>query len=200
LEVVSVEGARHPENVVEASLGPEAAFSRQRHVRSFDATSACGVCGKASLESVEARSRFGRVAAGFAVSASVLHGLAGALRSHQAVFSRTGGLHAAALVDASGGFEVVREDVGRHNAVDKVVGWAFLRGGVPLRDRALVVSGRAGFEIVQKAVAAGVPLVVAVGAPSSLAVEAAQGFGVGLVGFLGSEGFNVYSEASRVGP
>jgi FdhD protein len=165
--------------------------------RNFYATSSCGICGKASLEAV--RVAAGVVGAGPLVSKDVLLGLPDSLRSAQRVFERTGGLHAAGLFTPEGEPVAVREDVGRHNAVDKVIGRAAMEQGLPLADSILQVSGRASFEIVQKAAMAGVPVVAAVSAPSTLAVELAGETEMTLVGFLRESGFNVYSCPERVG-
>jgi FdhD protein len=164
--------------------------------RNFYATSSCGICGKASLEAIE--TRCAPVAEGPVVDAAVLLRLPDELRRAQSVFDSTGGLHAAALFDVDGRVMVVREDVGRHNAVDKVIGSELLAGRVPLSDRIMLVSGRAGFEILQKAARAGVPIVCAVSAPSSLAVDTARRFGMTLAGFLRDERFNVYSHPERI--
>ena len=164
--------------------------------RNFYATSSCGICGKASLDAIETRSE--PVAHGPEVSAEVLAGLPETLRRAQSVFDRTGGLHAAALFDAAGRLIASREDVGRHNAVDKVIGSELLAGRVPLSGTILLVSGRASFEIVQKAAAAGIPVICAVSAPSSLAVDAARRFGMTLIGFLRGERFNVYAHPERI--
>ena len=160
-------------------------------------SSACGVCGKTSLDDLEMRGAELLPAGVPVVDRGVVYGLPDALRAAQRTFSATGGLHGAGLFTAEGGTLAVREDVGRHNAVDKVVGWALLQG-VPVDRAVLVVSGRAGFEIVQKAVAARIPVVCAVSAPSSLAVDVAHRFGVTLVGFLRERRANVYSGADRI--
>jgi FdhD protein len=160
------------------------------------ATAACGVCGKESLDELEIRG-CQPVLAGPVVEASTLCALPDRLRAAQDVFSRTGGLHAAGLFTPDGTLVCAREDIGRHNAVDKVVGWAFLQGLVPLSDHLLVVSGRAGYEICQKALAAGLPFVAAVGAPSSLAVDLAKRFRMTVVGFLRGERFVVYCHPER---
>ncbi len=165
--------------------------------RSFFTSSACGVCGKASLDALRLRGH-DRVAPGPAIDAGVLAALPQRLRAHQGVFEATGGLHAAALFTAGGDVVAVREDVGRHNALDKVIGWALLEGRVPLRDHLIMVSGRASFELVQKTLAAGAPALCAVSAPSSLAVDVAREFGMTLVGFLRGDRFNVYSGFDRV--
>jgi FdhD protein len=164
--------------------------------RSVAATSACGVCGAATLDEVGVRCA--PLPPGPPVPRDVLLALPGALRAGQRVFEETGGLHAAGLFDHRGRSLRIREDVGRHNAVDKVVGHAALAGELPLSGRILLVSGRAGFEIVQKAAVAGIAVVASVSAPSSLAADAAERLGVTLVGFLRGDGFNVYAHASRV--
>lgn len=166
--------------------------------RNFYATSSCGICGKASLEEIKVHCA--PVGPGPVATRSLLVGLPDALRERQRIFEETGGLHAAGLFDPQGNLVSLREDVGRHNAVDKVVGRALLGAEVPLSDRILLVSGRVGFEIVQKAAVAGVPIVCAVSAPSSLAVEAARDLGLTVVGFLRGGGFNVYSHPERVDP
>jgi FdhD protein len=164
--------------------------------RAFVVTSSCGVCGKASMEDVEVRCQ--PLGAGPTVSGSTVAALPEALREGQRVFEQTGGLHATGLFDPHGQPVRVREDVGRHNAVDKIVGAALLAGDLPLSDRILQVSGRASFEIVQKAARAGVAVVSAVSAPSSLAVQAADRLGMTLVGFVRNGGFNVYAHPERV--
>lgn len=164
--------------------------------RNFYATSSCGVCGKAALDDIEVRCA--PVGDGPVVSADVLLGLPDSLRKGQKVFARTGGLHAAGLFSAEGELLSVREDVGRHNAVDKVIGEQVLAGAVPIGDRVLQVSGRLSFEIVQKAAVAGIPIVSAVSAPSSLAVEAGERFGMTLVGFVRDDRLNVYTHPERI--
>jgi FdhD protein len=164
--------------------------------RNFYATSSCGVCGKAALEDVEVRCA--PIPIGFHVPAATIVALPDSLRSAQRVFDRTGGLHAAGLFTADGDVVTVREDVGRHNAVDKVVGERLLAGNLPLSERVLQVSGRASFEIVQKAAVAGIPVVSAVSAPSSLAVDAGERLGVTVVGFVRDGGCNVYTFTERV--
>jgi FdhD protein len=171
-------------------------FDFDRLKRNFYATSSCGVCGKAALDDIEVRCA--PVATGTSVDAAALLGLPDVLRKAQKVFERTGGLHAAGLFSADGRVVSVREDVGRHNAVDKVVGEQVLAGRVPLADHVLQVSGRLSFEIVQKAAVAGIPIVSAVSAPSSLAVEAGERFGMTLVGFVRDERLNVYTHPERV--
>jgi FdhD protein len=172
------------------------AFDPEALRRSTFVSSSCGVCGKAALEQVEVRCD--RIGPGPVVKAEVLTGLPSALRLAQRVFDRTGGLHAAGLFAPDGTLLTLREDVGRHNAVDKVVGHAVLAGDLPLAERILQVSGRLSFEIVQKAARAGVPIIAAVSAPSSLAVEAAERLGVTLVGFVRDGRFNVYAHPERI--
>jgi FdhD protein len=164
--------------------------------RRFAATASCGICGKASLEEVEVRCA--PLDPGPLVAREVVLALPGALRQAQRLFASTGGLHAAGLFDASGALRCTREDVGRHNAVDKVVGRALLDGRLPLAGSVLMVSGRLSFEIVQKAAVAGIPVTCAVSAPSSLAVEAAERLGMTLVGFVRGDGFNVYAHPERI--
>ena len=186
-------------NVLDVSLAPGVELPSSALERNFYTTSSCGVCGKASIEAVETVSSFDVAADAATVSAQDLVGFPDTLREHQAVFDKTGGLHAAALFDAATGeLLVLREDVGRHNAVDKVVGWAVLENRLPLTGTVLQVSGRASFELVQKAVMAGIPILAAVSAPSSLAVELAVASGLTLVGFLRDPRMNVYSRPERI--
>lgn len=185
-------------NVVQVVLAPGAACDPARLVRHFYTTSSCGVCGKASLEAVRAQG-LRRVDPPPRLGADLVLRLPEALRRGQALFERTGGLHGAALFDPSGEPLVVREDVGRHNAVDKVVGERLLAGALPARTGTLLISGRASFEIVQKALVAGIPAVCAVSAPSSLAVDLAREFGMVLIGFLRGGRFNVYAGAEHLG-
>jgi FdhD protein len=182
-------------NVVTVTI--ERPFDHDRLRRNFYATSSCGICGKAALDDVEVRCD--PVAVGSRVSADVLVSLPEKLRSKQRVFDRTGGLHAAGLFTTAGELVTLREDVGRHNAVDKVIGEQVLGGNVPLPDHVLQVSGRASFEIVQKAAVAGIPIVSAVSAPSSLAVEAGERFGMTIVGFVREGRCNIYTHPERVG-
>ena len=170
----------------------------ERLERHFYTSSSCGVCGKASIDAVAVQGRFDLHAARFAVGRDVLGGLPAALQAQQAVFEQTGGLHASGLFDSTGDLEIVREDVGRHNALDKLIGKALVEGRVPLTERGIVVSGRASFELMQKAMVAGCPLLAAVGAPSSLAVELAREFGMTLVGFLKPGRFNIYNRPDRI--
>jgi FdhD protein len=172
-------------------------LDRQSLHRNFFSTSSCGICGKAALDDVEVRCS--PVSPGPVVPASVLVRLPDLLRPRQRVFERTGGLHAAGLFTASGELVSLREDVGRHNAVDKVIGGQLLEGSMPLANHVLQVSGRASFEIVQKAAVAGIPIVSAVSAPSSLAVEAGERFGMTILGFVRDRRLNAYSHPERVG-
>ena len=165
--------------------------------RHFYTNSSCGVCGKASLEALEIRG-CPVVPPGPTVTAELVYSLPDRLRGAQGLFDATGGLHAAGLFDSSGRLVEVREDVGRHNAIDKLVGWALLQDRLPLSDHIVMVSGRSSFEILQKCVAAGAPIVCAVSAPSSLAVDVARRFGVTLVGFLRGRRFNVYAGEERI--
>ncbi|MEJ2288627.1 MAG: formate dehydrogenase accessory sulfurtransferase FdhD [Deinococcales bacterium] len=184
-------------NIVNVHLRAPALPPIERLERHFTMTSACGVCGKAHLDALEVRCP-APPGPGPVISADVLETLPDRLREAQAIFGRTGGLHAAGLFTPDGELLAIREDVGRHNALDKLLGWALLEDKLPLADQVLCVSGRASFELLQKAVAAGAPFFAAVSAPSSLAVEVAERFGVTLVGFLRGERFNVYSGEHRV--
>lgn len=188
----------NPGNVVRAELAPEAAPDLEKMQRHFFAASSCGICGKASIDSVRTRT-LRAPNKNFRVAKERLMALPDSLLASQAVFGRTGGLHAAALVDASGKLVAVREDIGRHNAVDKVIGWALLEHRIPLSDSLLFVSGRSGFEIVQKAIAAGLPVVASVSAPSSLAVQLARELQLTLVGFLRGRRFVIYAGEERIG-
>ena len=185
-------------NVAMVQLKQGADVDLSRLDRNFYTSSSCGVCGKTSMEAVRSICP-ARLAEGWpVVDAEVIHQLPDTLRSAQPVFDRTGGLHASALFDVEGRLIVLREDVGRHNALDKVIGSRFVEGELPLSDRVLLVSGRASFELVQKAAMAGIPIVAAVGAPSSLAVSLAEEAGITLVGFVKRDRFNIYSGASRL--
>lgn len=165
--------------------------------RHFYTTSSCGVCGKSSIEALQTSAEKLRIN-GFQISADLIHELPQVLRDSQNVFDQTGGLHASALFDAEGKLVTVREDVGRHNALDKVIGAAFLAGELPLSESILLVSGRASFELVQKALMAGIPILAAVGAPSSLAVELAEEFGMTVIGFVRDGRFNIYTGRNRI--
>ncbi|TCN58428.1 FdhD protein [Rhodococcus sp. SMB37] len=179
-------------NVLDIQLAPGVTIPHGAGARNFVTTSACGVCGKESLDQVRTRTRFPIVGT-VTVSSRSLAEMPHRMRRQQKVFQTTGGLHAAALFTTEGSLLQLREDVGRHNAVDKVLGWALSEGKVPLSGSVLVVSGRASFELVQKAVMAGVPVLGAVSAPSSLAVDLAEESGLTLVGFLRDDSMNVYT-------
>jgi len=203
-EIRRVRDARgHPEaNAIDIILNVPASGLRERLKRNFTVSSSCGVCGKTSIEAIQRRVAL--LGDGPVVTAKTLMRMPALMREAQAVFAATGGLHAAALfaIDEAKPDEpvltVLREDVGRHNAVDKVIGHALRRGLVPLARSALMVSGRLSFEIVQKAAAAGIPILCAVSAPSSLAVELAEEAGMTVVGFLREPGFNVYTRPERI--
>lgn len=189
---------RNTYNVLDLALADGVESPDTGVERNFYTTSSCGVCGKAALDAVKLKTRFAPGEAAFAVTPEVLSQLPGTLRAQQRVFESTGGLHAAGLFRADGTLLAVREDVGRHNAVDKVLGWALLENRVPLSGVGLLVSGRASFELVQKAAMAGIPLLAAVSAPSSLAVELAEENGMTLVGFLRGATMNLYAGEHRV--
>ena len=194
----AVVGQTNTYNVLELDLHPRVPDVHASLVRSFATTSACGVCGKASLDDVRTTTSYDVSGDPVLVSPALLAGLPERLRDAQRVFDKTGGLHAAGLFTAQGELLVMREDVGRHNAVDKVVGWALREGRLPLAGTVLLVSGRASFELVQKAWMAGIPFLAAVSAPSSLAAELAQEAGMTLVGFLRGDTFNAYTRADRL--
>ena len=185
-------------NVVRVELNDGVPVDFKRLERNFYMTSSCGVCGKASIEAVAVQGQYDVGSVDFRMDGAALGRLPAALKTQQAVFEQTGGLHASGLFDAAGTILALREDVGRHNALDKLIGHALMHGDVPLHGRGVIVSGRASFELMQKAKMAGVPLVAAVGAPSSLAVELAREFGITLVGFLKPDRFNVYSRPDRI--
>lgn len=185
-------------NIVDVVLRPGVPLPEISLERNFYTTSSCGLCGKASLDAVRSVAEWSVADDPINVTTDLLASLPLRLREAQKVFERTGGLHAAGLFSAEGELLVLREDVGRHNAVDKVVGYAFTRGLVPLRGTILMVSGRASFELVQKAVMAGIPMLTAVSAPSSLAADLAEESGLTLVGFLRGDSMNVYTGADRI--
>ncbi|OKK01247.1 formate dehydrogenase accessory sulfurtransferase FdhD [Amycolatopsis sp. CB00013] len=186
-------------NVLDVVLADGVAPPDASLERNFYTTSSCGLCGKASLDAVRTTATWPVGGDGLVISPSTVAELPDRLRTAQLVFDRTGGLHAAGLFSATGELLCLREDVGRHNAVDKVVGWAARQGRLPLSGTVLMVSGRASFELVQKAVMAGIPLLAAVSAPSSLAVDLAAEMGLTLVGFLRGTSMNVYSRPDRLG-
>jgi len=184
------------DNVVDVSLTEP--LSDDVAARGFYVSSSCGICGKASIDAVTTVQRWRVADDVFTIDPDVLISLPDQLREAQKTFDRTGGLHAAGLFTRDGKLQCIREDVGRHNAVDKVAGWALTNSRLPLRETILQVSGRASFELVQKALMAGIPAMAAVSAPSSLAVEMATGAGMTLVGFLRGTSFNVYAGAGRL--
>jgi len=194
----AIESVKPGENSLTIALKGDAPPDLSSQTRHFYLTSSCGVCGKASVNALVAAGCTAPPRGRPRVETATILNLPEALRATQPVFERTGGLHAAALFDASGMLQLVREDVGRHNAVDKLVGRSVLDGQIPLSDSLLLVSGRASFELVQKALMAGIPILAAVGAPSSLAVETAMRFGMTLAGFLRDGRFNIYSGAERI--
>lgn len=184
-------------NAITVDLRPHVTVDPALFDRAFAVSSACGVCGKASLDQIERRG-IAPIPNGFSVAHQTLYGLPDALRAAQGLFAITGGLHAAGLFDREGGLLALREDVGRHNAVDKLIGWALLNDKLPLSERVVLVSGRSSFEIVQKVIAAGAPVLCSVSAPSSLAVDLAARFGLTLIGFLRGDRFNIYHGAQRI--
>ena len=184
-------------NIVNVELAAQQLPPLDGLERHFATTSACGVCGKANLEALRLRG-LAPLAQAWTIEPDLLLALPERLREAQRLFEATGGLHAAGLFDRDGRLTIAREDVGRHNAVDKLVGWALLNAKLPLGDSLLMVSGRTSFEIVQKALAAGIPLVCAVSAPSSLAVDLARDYGITLVGFLRGNRFNTYAHEARI--
>lgn len=183
-------------NVLNVFTSADVLVDFDRLTRHVFGSSSCGLCGKASIDEVQMH--FPPVKSQLKISRTVLTGLPSALRQQQAAFDQTGGLHAAALFDSQGTLLISREDVGRHNAVDKVIGWAFQQGHWPLEKNILMVSGRASFEILQKALAASIPIIAAVSAPSSLAVDFAQESGQTLIGFLRGDSMNLYTHGERV--
>jgi len=196
-EVRSAESGARITNTIRVDLTEGTKIDLKRLERHFYTSSSCGVCGKSSIDALKTGVS-PLPADGVTVTRDVIHSLPNALRGLQDIFDQTGGLHASALFDAQGNIDLVKEDVGRHNALDKVIGEKFLAGETPLGERILMVSGRASFELVQKALMAGIPILAAVGAPSSLAVELAQEFGMTLIGFVRDKRFNVYSGGNRV--
>ena len=198
IEYCTDPGVAQEYNVVSVVLHPDVEFRADRLTRHFYMSSSCGVCGKTALEAVRVAIRDPIPKNGPLLDPKIIVGIPERLRKDQALFSETGGLHAAGLFDAAGQLSSLREDVGRHNAVDKVVGEAFLAGRTPLAKTVLAVSGRSSFEILQKAAVAGIPFVIAVGAPSSLAVAIAEEFGMTLVGFARGDRFNIYAGRDRI--
>lgn len=191
------EGELQRENIVTVTLMPGLSFDMSRLERNFYTTSSCGICGKAALEAVEVQG-CEVITTDLSVDPDVIRRLPDRLRAAQEVFEQTGGLHASGLFDRNGRLLSLREDVGRHNALDKVIGEQVMARRTNLEDRILLLSGRASFELLQKALMARIPVVAAVGAPSSLAVELAQNFGITLIGFVRPETFNIYTHPERI--
>jgi FdhD protein len=189
---------RQAANSVTVDLNTGTEVDIKRLERHFYTSSSCGICGKASIDAIQMQGCPVLPKDTPLVASEVIHGLPATLRQQQAVFERTGGLHAAALFDSKGNLTLLREDVGRHNAVDKLIGAEMLQNHTPLNDKLILVSGRVSFELTQKALMAGIPFMAAVGAPSSLAVETALRFNMTLVGFVRDGRFNIYSGASRI--
>jgi FdhD protein len=196
----AVDGGGNTYNVVDVVLSPGVPPPDPSLERNFYTTSSCGLCGKASLDAVRSTAAWSVRDDPVVVNPQIVAELPDRLRAAQQIFARTGGLHAAGLFSADGRLLCLREDVGRHNAVDKVLGWALTDGRLPLRGTLLLVSGRASFELVQKAVMAGVPVLAAVSAPSSLAADLAEDAGLTLIGFLRGSSMNVYSAGHRLAP
>ena len=184
------------ENVVRVELDPTVSVDPQQWKRHFTSNTSCGVCGKSSMEQVLKISKV--IDSDLVISQSLILRLPGQISSYQVAFNNTGGMHAAGLYDEEGRLVFCREDIGRHNAVDKVVGAAFFKGNYPLKSSILLLSGRVGFELVQKAIMASVPIIAAIGAPSSLAVQLAKNAGVTMLGFLRDGGFNIYCGQHRI--
>jgi len=197
VEIMHCRAADAPDNTLNVFLAPSLKVDFAQLTRHVFATSSCGLCGKASIESVH--QHFPPVESAMTVTARILSSLPQQMLKAQRTFAQTGGLHAAAVFGPDGELIVLREDVGRHNAVDKVLGYGLLEGKLPFASHILLVSGRASFEILQKALAARIPMVCAVSAPSSLAVDFARASGQTLVGFLRGEGMNIYAGAERTG-
>ena len=186
------------ENKVLVLLNENEKVNLQKTERNFYTTSSCGVCGKTSIDAIKTISAYNNTSDQIFLGANLFYQLENELRKQQTIFKSTGGLHASALFDLEGKFISLREDVGRHNALDKLIGVAFLKQELPLSDKILLLSGRASFELVQKATMAGIKIIAAVGAPSSLAVQLAKETGITLIGFLRNEGFNIYTGEERI--
>jgi FdhD protein len=191
--------AENKENVIQVTLSEDVVPNLRNTERNFYTTSSCGVCGKGSINAIRTVSAYDiQPQTDNYISADLLHGLPATLSHHQKVFADTGGLHASALFNPNGELLLVHEDVGRHNALDKLIGTALNKNWLPLNKHILLLSGRASFELVQKAAMAGITVIAAVGAPSSLAVELAEEFNITLIGFLRNERFNIYTAANRI--
>ena len=197
-QISSINSDLFDENKIVVSFAKNEKPLLQTAERNFYTTSSCGVCGKSSIDAIKTVSPFSQNDDCIRISANVFYGLPSALTKQQEIFETTGGLHASALFDFNGKFRLLREDVGRHNALDKLIGSVFLKNQLPLSDSILLLSGRASFELIQKASMAGIKIVAAIGAPSSLALQLAEEFGITLIGFLGKERFNIYSGSQRI--
>ena len=197
-QIRSVAAVPFTENKIMVELKENVSPVLHKSERNFYTTSSCGVCGKASVEAIKTASVFPVTADNIKIEAELLYGLPGKLREKQVNFNSTGGLHASGLFDLSGNFILLREDVGRHNALDKVIGAALREEKLPLADTIQLLSGRASFELIQKAMMAGIKIVAAIGAPSTLAVHAAEEAGITLIGFLKNRNFNIYTNTKRI--
>ncbi len=191
------ENGEHSPNIVRIELRPTLDMDWDRFARHFYTNSSCGICGKASIESLEGMCK-APIQSDFRIDAKVLHSFNQKMRSAQGIFDHTGALHATALFDQQGHLLHIREDIGRHNALDKIIGAALMEGSLPLKQHVIMLSGRSCFELIQKALMARIPIVAAVGAPSSLAVETAQNFNITLLGFAKNSGFNIYSSPEKI--
>lgn len=185
------------QNIVRVEIRPEIRLDWEQFQRHFYTNSSCGICGKASIESLE-QMHLSESKSEVTIGAKSILGLIDKMREAQGVFEHTGGLHAAAIFDANGNLIYSREDIGRHNALDKVIGAALFKNLLPLDENLVMLSGRSCFELIQKSIAASIPIVVSVGAPSSLAVETATKFGISLIGFTKRQSFNIYSKSERI--
>lgn len=193
------ECSKNTENIIIVELNEGIHPQLMNVDRNFYTTSSCGVCGKGSIESIRTVNPFLKIQKeNSAIELDLLYGLSDKLRTFQQNFSSTGGIHASGLFDFEGNLLGLREDVGRHNALDKLIGYAFMNNQLPLQNRILLLSGRASFELVQKAAMAGIPIIAAIGAPSSLAISLAKEFDITLLGFLGSDRFNIYHQAETL--
>lgn len=197
-QIADIQLCGQQNNVVKITLADNVKIDFDRLQRHFYTSSSCGVCGKTSIEALQATTCAVLPKNNFQFASATIHALPTQLRAAQSVFDSTGGLHAAALFDGNGNLQLLREDVGRHNAVDKLIGAQLQAEKIPLQKNILLVSGRASFELAQKALTASIPILAAVGAPSSLAVELAQQFGMTLIGFVRDERFNIYCGAERI--
>lgn len=197
-EVQSVSSGLIDANQVLVTLGDDVVPNLNTSERNFYTTSSCGVCGKSSIDAIKTVSIFGNLHDQILIPSDIIFSLSGKLHNRQNIFETTGGLHASAIFTIDGDFVLLREDVGRHNALDKLIGYAFLTKQLPLQDKILLLSGRASFELIQKAAMAGIRIVAAIGAPSSLAVELAQESGITLIGFSKNDRFNIYTGAERI--